>query len=76
MNVTQHTISINNVNVINKELKNKVIIAKVWSVALYGSETWTLRKYERDRLEAFEMLTGAIWKISAGRKKSDGLDTS
>ena len=29
----------------------------VWSVALYRSETWTLRKYERDRLEAFEMWT-------------------
>jgi len=29
----------------------------VWSVALYGSETWTLRKYERDRLETFEMWT-------------------
>ena len=29
----------------------------VWSVALHGSETWALRKYERDRLEAFEMWT-------------------
>ena len=29
----------------------------VWSVALYGSETWTLRKHERDRFEAFEMWT-------------------
>ena len=29
----------------------------VWSVTLYVSETWTLRKYERDRLEAFEMWT-------------------
>ena len=27
----------------------------VWSVALYGSETWTLRKKERNYLEAFEM---------------------
>ena len=27
----------------------------VSNVALHESETWTLRKYERDRLEAFEM---------------------
>ena len=38
---------------LSKELKKKVIMSIVWSVALYGSETWTLRKYERD---------GAIWK--------------
>ena len=42
---------------LSKELKKKVIMTIVWSVALYGSETWTLRKYERDRLEAFEMWT-------------------
>ena len=29
----------------------------VWSVALHGSETWTLRTYERDRLEAFDIWT-------------------
>ena len=34
----------------------------VWSVALYGWETWTSRKYERDRLEAFE-----IWTWTCGR---------
>ncbi|KAI5734139.1 hypothetical protein M8J77_003012 [Diaphorina citri] len=27
----------------------------VWSVALYGSETWTIGKREQDRIEAFEM---------------------
>lgn len=27
----------------------------VWSVALYGSETWTIGKQERQRIEAFEM---------------------
>ena len=42
---------------LSKELKKRVIMTIVWSVALYGSETWTLRKYERDRLEAFEMWT-------------------
>ena len=35
----------------------KVIRTIVWSVALYGSETWTLIKYERDRSDAIEMWT-------------------
>jgi len=29
--------------------------AFVWSVALYGSETWTLQKEDIRRLEAFEI---------------------
>ena len=33
---------------LSNELKKKVIMTIVWSVALYESETWTLRKYERD----------------------------
>ena len=39
----------------DRKLKNKTIKAVVWSVALYGSETWTMRKNEIDRLRAFEM---------------------
>ena len=31
----------------------------VWSVALYGAETWTLRKEDERRLEAFEMW---VWR--------------
>ena len=31
----------------------------VWSVVLYGSETWTMRKDDIKRLEAFEMW---IWR--------------
>ena len=39
---------------------HKLFICKLfykWSVALYGSETWTLRNYERNILEACEMWT-------------------
>jgi len=32
----------------------------VWSVALYGSETWTLRKEDIKRIQAFEMWI--IWR--------------
>ena len=31
----------------------------VWSVALYGAETWTLRKEDIKKIEAFEMW---IWR--------------
>ena len=40
---------------LNIELKKKLVKCYVWSIALYGSETWTLRKLERKYLENFEM---------------------
>jgi hypothetical protein len=30
---------------LNIELEKKLVRCYVWSIALYGSETWTLRKY-------------------------------
>src|SRR5277367_1279237 len=38
-----------------KTVKKQMIKTLIWPVALYGCETWTLRKEEIDRLEAFEM---------------------
>src|SRR6218665_1697523 len=40
---------------LNKNLKKRIIKSMIWSVVLYGSETWTLRKEDIRRLEAFEM---------------------
>jgi len=40
-------------------LKKRMMKAFVWSVALYGSETWTLQKEDIRRLEAFEIW---IWR--------------
>ena len=40
---------------LNIELKKKLVMCCVWSIALYGSETWTLRKLERKYLESFDM---------------------
>jgi Reverse transcriptase (RNA-dependent DNA polymerase) len=42
---------------INRNLKKRMIKTLVWSVVLYGSETWTMRKEDVKRLEAFEMWT-------------------
>ena len=39
----------------DREVKKRLVKALVWPVALYGCETWTLRKMEIDRLKAFEM---------------------
>jgi len=33
----------------------RVMKALVWSVATHGCESWTLRKNEETRLDAFEM---------------------
>ena len=35
-------------NKLNIELKKKLVRCYVWSTALYGSETWTLRKLETE----------------------------
>ena len=40
---------------LNIELKKKLVRCYVCSIALYGSETWTLKKLERKYLESFEM---------------------
>src|SRR6218665_1243138 len=44
---------------LNKDIKKRIIKAIVWSVALYAAETWTYRKEDIRRLEAFEMW---VWR--------------
>jgi hypothetical protein len=36
-------------------LRQKLVKCYIWSIALYGAETWTLRKVDRKYLESFEM---------------------
>jgi len=36
-------------------LRKKLVKCYVWSIALYGAETWTLRAVDQKRLENFEM---------------------
>jgi len=46
--------------------------ALVWSVATYGCESWTLRKNEETRLEAFEMKgLEKILRVSRTAKKTN-----
>src|SRR6218665_2012041 len=44
---------------LNKYIKKRIIKATIWSVALYAAETWTYRKEDIRRLEAFEM---CVWR--------------
>jgi hypothetical protein len=37
------------------ELRKKLVKCYIWSIALYGAETWTLRKLDQKYLESFEM---------------------
>ena len=36
-------------------LKKKLMKCYIWSIALYGAETWKLRKADQKYLESFEM---------------------
>ena len=37
------------------ELRKKLVKCYIWSIALYGAETWTLRAVDQKHLENFEM---------------------
>jgi hypothetical protein len=37
------------------ELRKKLVKCYVWSIALYGTETWMLRAVDQKQLESFEM---------------------
>ena len=37
------------------ELRKKLVKCYIWSIALYGAETWTLRAVDQKNLESFEM---------------------
>jgi hypothetical protein len=37
------------------ELRKKLVKCYVWSIALYGAETWTLLAVDQKRLESFKM---------------------
>ena len=53
-------------------LKKRMVKVLVWPVALYGCETWTLKKEEKDKLEALEMwLWRKLEKVNWGDRISN-----
>ena len=47
------------------ELRKKLVKCYIWSIALYGAKTWTLRAVDQTHLESFE-----IWCWGKLEKKS------
>ena len=45
------------------ELRKKLVKCYIWSIALYGAETWTVRAVDQTHLESFER---EGWKRSVG----------
>ena len=45
------------------EIKNKLINSCIWSVAVYGSETWTIGKNEGGVINTFETWSWRRLKI-------------
>jgi hypothetical protein len=37
------------------ELRKKLVKFSIWSIALYGAETWTLRAVDQKHLQSFKM---------------------
>jgi len=47
-------------------LRKKLVKCYIWSIALYGAETWTLRAVDQKNLESFESGVGEGWNRSVG----------
>ena len=45
------------------ELREKLVNCCIWSIALYGAETWTLWAVDQKHLESFEMWRWRMEKI-------------
>ena len=48
------------------ELTKMLLKCYIWSIALYGAETWTLRAVDQKHLESFEMWCWRGLKRSVG----------
>jgi len=43
------------ISTMDVKLRKKLVKCYIWSIALYGTETWTLRAVDQKNLESFEM---------------------
>jgi hypothetical protein len=48
------------------ELRKKLVKCYIWSTALYGAETWTLREVDQKQMEVLKCGAGEGWKRSFG----------
>jgi hypothetical protein len=60
-------------------LRKKLVKCFIWSMALYGAETWTLRAVDQKHLKSFEMwcwrrMEKISWTRRRGRRRKQLLD--
>src|SRR4030088_1053009 len=56
----------------SRTLKKRIIKTVIWSVTLYGTETWTLKKEDMKRLNSLEMwMWRRMERISWTERKTD-----
>jgi hypothetical protein len=48
------------------ELRKKLVKCHIWSIALYGAETWTLWAVDRNTWKVLKCGAGGGWKRSVG----------
>jgi hypothetical protein len=58
-------------NTLDLELRKKLVKCYIWSIVLYGAETWTLWKLDRKCLESFEMW---CWRRMEKISWTDGIN--
>jgi hypothetical protein len=47
-------------------LRKKLVKLYIWSIALYGAETWTLRKADQKYLKVLKCCAGEEWRRIVG----------
>jgi hypothetical protein len=48
------------------KVRKKVVKCYIWSIALYGAETWTFRAVDQKHLEILKCGAGGGWRRSVG----------
>ena len=48
-------------------LRKKLVKCYIWSMALYGAETWTLRAADRNTWKVLKCGAGEGWRRSVGQ---------
>jgi hypothetical protein len=48
------------------ELRKKLVKCYIWSIALYGAETWTLQAVNQKHWKVLKCGAGERWKRSVG----------
>jgi hypothetical protein len=48
-------------------LRKQLVTSCIWSIALYGAETWALREVDQKYLESLKCFAGDGWRLLFGQ---------